>query len=1035
MGWILNLRGRDRGLNEEVEQKTIQGLLSRRSFLKAAGVAGMGIAIAPGLFASPASARTDAGPEVGAGTSFLDHNALLAGMDEPEWYEANIPFVEVPDQEIQNVYYYRWRVHKEALKYTTPESGWIVTEFLGPIGYAAPYGGISAAAGHHIYEGRWVRDQRYLDDYINYWLRGPGSGPKPKEDFVNKNTSDWAHEYSFWVADAVYQRAAVTGDWDFARNLLPELERQWEGWGPQYNEDLGLYWQTPVWDAMELTASSYQSDDPYHGGDGFRPTINAYQYGDAVAIARIARMEGNPATAKRYEARARGLKAAMNQRLWDTGDRFYKHMMRDNNPQRELLKDREEIGFVPWYFHMAEPEYAVAWKQVMDPQGFFAPFGPTTAERRSPWFMHEAEQGCCRWDGPSWPYATSQTLTAFANLLIDYPEQDAVSKDDYYTVLRNYALTQYKNGRPYVAEAHHPDENRWMYDSYNHSEDYNHSTFNDLVLSGLLGVRPQAGKSIELSPLVPDDWDYFALENLPYHGRNVTVLWDRDGARYGKGDGLRVYLDGQEVAHSPELKPLRVKIGGKKPGLGPQRQVNDATNVDGKGFPKAFASYSWRDDPPQEAIDGQNFYLDRPSTRWTTYQSPNAKDHLGVDFGVPTPVSDLRIFTYDDGGGVRTPADLAVQYWTGQEWADVEGARYEPAKPVGNAMNRVTLPTVETSKVRVVFTPRSGASVGVTEMQSWSMSSADARLIVEVAGEGDTVKAGQTTKVTTTFSTTTGKAAQDVKVELVVPDGWQVRASSPSTAPAVASKHELVTTWEVTPPKDLEPGNVWPLVARAGFRQGSRRSRTQGRTTVSVAFDPADYPRVRIDDGFDTDTSSAYTPRQPFANEAIPRISAGGGRLTASDDQRFFTLLDSGKSPGSPSSVVIVDPAKFIGDAPAEDSLFVGLVKDNDDYICAWYNNHYGSSGFDVRVNGRFLDAGGSGAATLAPGDRFALQIAGNTIRSWSLHDGEWREIRSIEIPGVDLSDDATRVEYHFMFGLRGDPGTMAVDRFEARGR
>lgn len=955
-------------------------------------------------------------------------------MDEPEWYEANIPFIEVPDEDIQKIYYYRWRVHKEALKYTTPESGWIVTEFLGTVGYSAPYGGISAAAGHHIYEGRWVRDQRYMDDYINYWLRGPGSGPKPKEDFVNENTTDWAHQYSFWVADAVFQRAAVTGDWDFARDLLPELERQWEDWSPQYNEELGLYWQTPVWDAMEFTASSYQSDDPYHGGDGFRPTLNAYQYGDAVAIARLARMSGDAATAKRYEARARDLKTKTNQKLWDSGDKFYKHMMRDENPQRELLKDREEIGFIPWYFHMAESEYAVAWKQVMDPQGFFAPFGPTTTERRSRWFMYEAERGCCRWDGPSWPYATSQTLTGFANLLIDYPAQEAVSKDDYYTVLRNYALTQYKNGQPYVAEAHYPDQNRWIYDGFNHSEDYNHSTFNDLVLSGLLGVRPQTGKSIKLSPLVPDDWDYFALENLPYHGRNVTVLWDRDGARYGKGDGLRVYVDGKMVASSPELKPMEVKIGGPKPRPGLQREVNDAANVDGRGYPEAFASYSWRDDPPQEAFDGQNFYLNRPSTRWTTYLSPNAQDHLGVDFGVPTLVSDVRVFTYDDGGGVRTPTSLTLQHWTGQEWADVEGASYEPAEPVGNAMNRVTMPTVETSKIRAVFTPRPGASVGVTEMQSWSPSSTDARFLVEVAGDG-TVKASETKQVTTTFSTATGKAAQDVKVDLVVPEGWRARAVSPSTASAVPPNREFVTTWEVTPSKDVEPGETWPLVARASFRQGSQRSRTQGRTTANVAFDPAYYTQGQIDDGFDTDTSGSYTPLQPFPNEAIPQIRAGGGRLSASEDQRFFTMLDSGKSPGSSSSVVILDPAQFIGDAPAEDSLFIGLVKDNDDYICAWYNNHYQSSGFDVRVNGRFLNGGGSGGATLVPGDRFALQIAGNTIRSWRLHDGEWTEIRSIDILGVDLTDDATRAEYHFMFGFRCDPGTIAVDRFEARSR
>ena len=56
----------------------------------------------------------------------------------------------------------------------------------------------------------------------------------------------------------------------------------------------------------------------------------------------------------------------------------------------------------------------------MDPQGFQAPFGPTTAERRHPGFAVSYEGHECQWNGPSWPFATSVTLTALANVLNDY---------------------------------------------------------------------------------------------------------------------------------------------------------------------------------------------------------------------------------------------------------------------------------------------------------------------------------------------------------------------------------------------------------------------------------------------------------------------------------------------------------------------------------------------------------------------------------------------------------------------------------------
>jgi hypothetical protein len=61
----------------------------------------------------------------------------------------------------------------------------------------------------------------------------------------------------------------------------------------------------------------------------------------------------------------------------------------------------------------------------MDTAYFAAPFGPTTLERGDPQF--QIFPRCCVWSGNSWPYATTQTLVALANLLNDY-EQDYVDR-------------------------------------------------------------------------------------------------------------------------------------------------------------------------------------------------------------------------------------------------------------------------------------------------------------------------------------------------------------------------------------------------------------------------------------------------------------------------------------------------------------------------------------------------------------------------------------------------------------------------------
>ncbi|MEV6036569.1 NEW3 domain-containing protein [Nonomuraea sp. NPDC052116] len=997
----------------------------------AAALAMLAALVAPtALTLTPANAATPKPPpvypEVGPGTAFLDHRALLAGYAEPEWYEANIPFLEVPDREIQDVYYYRWSTYKRHIRYTDPATGDIITEFHNAPGYAAPLGGIVAAAGHHVYEGRWLRDTRPIDDYLTYWLQGPGSGPKPKEEYLNKDTDDWAHQYAWWAADAAYQRYLVTGDASFVEGLLPDLVRQYDKWGGQYDKDLGLYWSVPVWDAMEYTASSYETDpaDPYHGGAGYRPTFNAYQYGDARAIAAIARMRGDGALSSTFERRAASLRDALHRYLWDPERQFFYHKARaDLDPQRKLVSTREQIGFVPWAFGMAKPGTEKAWAQLLDPQGFAAPYGPTTAERRSPFFMRDALGGCCRWDGPSWPYSTSTTLTAMADLLNDR-DQDVVTAADYYRVLRGYALTQYKDGHPYVAEAHHPDEPRWIYDARGHSEHYNHSTFDDLVISGLIGLRPKADGKVVVNPLAPAEWDHFALENVPYHGHNVTVLWDRDGTRYGQGKGLRVYVNGRLAAARSALGELTARVPAAVEPDRSSRPGNDAANPYGTGYPKPFASYTNGIDNVWDAVDGRIFYDDVPHSRWTNYRSPNPGDHLGVDFGVPTQVSDVRFYAYDDGGGVRAPASYRLEFWDGSAWREVPGQARTPREP-GAALNRITFPALTTTRIRLVFGNPPGAYVGVTELQVWSPAAGDTRLDAAVTEQGVPAV------VTATFTNDGRKPATHVKVAPAVPPGWSAEPLGHAETPVVRPGGRFAVRWRVTPPPGTSPRpDAYPVRAFATYDRSARAASAYAH--VEVPLDPASYARVEAQDTFTADTSAGYTVHQPFDGEAKPATTAGGGRFAGSGAQPFFGLVAGPAGPSSAEAISVVTVGSFAGTGSPEDSVFVGWVKDRDTYVTAWYNNTRKQSGINVRVGGRFLDTPGDAPLTLAPGDRFALVLSGDTITSFAHTGGRWHRLRTAGI-GATLATPQAREGFRYGFGLRATSGTITIAGLEGR--
>jgi hypothetical protein len=93
---------------------------------------------------------------------------------------------------------------------------------------------------------------------------------------------------------------------------------------------------------------------------------------------------------------------------------------------------------------------------------------------------------------------------------------------------------------------------------------YNHSGFADLIITGLIGLRPEPGNELTLRPLVPAGrWNYFALDGLPYHGHLLTILYDRNGARYHRGSGLKVLCDGSIVARAKDLTTLHFSIPGK----------------------------------------------------------------------------------------------------------------------------------------------------------------------------------------------------------------------------------------------------------------------------------------------------------------------------------------------------------------------------------------------------------------------------------------------------------------------------------------
>lgn len=467
------------------------------------------------------------------------------------WLVENIPLFECPDRDVEELYYFRWWSYRKHLVKTP--AGFVVTEFLTPVRHAGAYNTISCAAGFHLAEGRWLRDEKYLNDYTRFWLRGADGKPQPH-----------FHKFSSWFAAAAYDRYLVTGDKKFLTRLLPDLVADYRTWELQRQTTNGLFWQYDVADAMEESISGSRTEK------NLRPTINSYMFANARAIAATARLANQPGLAAEFEAKAAELKHLTQETLWDDNAAFFK--VRHENGQ--LSDAREAIGFIPWMFGLpdARPSHAAAFAQLTDPRGFFAPFGLTTAERRHPEFRSHGI-GTCEWDGAVWPFATSQTLYALANVL----RLDSLSPSEgeragvrgnpainhqpstinpFFSAFLTYTRSQHATGQPYIGEYLDETTGDWI-NRNGRSACYNHSTYADLLITGVVGLRPRADDIVEIHPLLPPEaWGWFCLDGVKYHGRVLTVIWDQDGSHYGRGAGLRVFSGRKEIATASKLAPI-----------------------------------------------------------------------------------------------------------------------------------------------------------------------------------------------------------------------------------------------------------------------------------------------------------------------------------------------------------------------------------------------------------------------------------------------------------------------------------------------
>ena len=483
----------------------------------------------------------------------------ISNAQAEEFLMKNVPRFACPDKDIERTYYFRWWTYRKHLKHDLGH--WTVTEFLPKVSWSGKDNTIVCPAGHHLREGRWLRDPVYMEDLARFWLSDPEA------------THRWV--YSSWLFTATRLFADVSGRDALPGELLDDAVRYYEDW--EKGVEKTCWWKgRGVKERMGgdgkggfISFDNYEGTEISLGGHGYKPLFSSAMWSEAKAISEVAAQVGRADLAKVYAAKAEAVRQSVFDKCWNPDVGFF------TTATSEGAKGvvRELHGYAPWYFNLPTDGRKADWAQLGDPQGFAAQYGLTFPERRAKGFVIDYKGHECKWNGPSWPFATSIALTALMNDL--HANSSASTSSLFSSLVSQYAQAHRRQRDPkseggydivpWIDENLHPDRFEWlsrkiildterMRKSFprERGKDYNHSTFCDLVISGLVGFLPGGDDAFAVDPLCPADWDYFVLEDIRYRSHDVTIRWQR-------GEGLSVAVDGKVVASREALGRLAVR--------------------------------------------------------------------------------------------------------------------------------------------------------------------------------------------------------------------------------------------------------------------------------------------------------------------------------------------------------------------------------------------------------------------------------------------------------------------------------------------
>ncbi len=377
---------------------------------------------------------------------------------------------------------------------------------------------------------------------------------------------------------------------------------------------------------------------------------------------------------------------------------------------------------------------------------------------------------------------------------------------------------------------------------------------NYIYIEDMGGIQPRSDELIELWP-IDLGYEHFMVNNLRYHGSDVTIVWDPDGSVYGLGEGYSLFIDGERVASADALgrfvyDPVNNEVVGADEGLDV-----DVVADSGRDFPSAVdtpiaddrvvqylktAGIDLEEDGENLALDaelsssemqegqrpapwrefhtpgfsrtsmnhtpGATSELERPVSLealtdgntvnepyWGNYGTEDPQGYIQLDFGEPLELDNVKLFFVSDrqDGGYAEPLRYSIQVPDGDGGWTSVPDTFKAPKVPAPKFNEALFETVTTDQIRVAFTNAPGHYTAISEVQVFNSG----REVPEVVNDAPVVTVTIDSSRDGNLSTTLVATAVDdgLPEDGELSYGWEV-VSAPEGAGVILGDDEALST-------------------------------------------------------------------------------------------------------------------------------------------------------------------------------------------------------------------------------------------------